>query len=651
MLLLGSKTTTIKGITIFADHADPNQFWYLPSPIKLAQREQDQQPLFTFIKYKPSVVSGGARGGGFLMFEVDLQLSSDTEREILSELSGSVPGQARLAAVPFDKGTVKCVALNLQGSAGTTTSPTVPGTINAVESILGASVPSLDARNSASFSLTLSQEGATILEKAFEQGTTPVGVIYNLKYTGILPALEVKITANLKRVYEYFSASLNAQYYFIKAGIEAGLEKLVQDGALKIEVTNFTDAKDREEKEKWAVDFFKDKLLNEWFEPTLKPTTSPTTEPPPGDNKPPLGDKAGDRAIAFKLKYIAQEEQKTVSLEYSRSEAVQRTYAPQGFIGLLITDLQDKEKHFVEVDLNDPFFQKIEVIVNAPIDFKQIGLKSAQVALDYGKPANPINYKHADFIFEAEQKTEQKFEVFMNSELDTTYAYTVQYHFDPGTAWEGRAFSYEIPPKRTEDRTLQINPFENFGFLNIQVFPNKIDWGIIDSVEVYLNYRSSDNWNKEKIITLIANSQPQFWKLRTDDLGTLSYTYNIIYHLKDGSTQKSTERNSQALAIPVNDLFEGVLEIEFLPLFSLNRVKTVFVDIKYEDLNYNYYREERLELTGGSTQPVSIQIAVMDRAKRAFQYRLTFIGIDNSMHRGSFITTDETLIGVSELTG
>ncbi|WP_147355816.1 hypothetical protein [Cohnella faecalis] len=39
MLLLGSRTITIEGITIFPDHADPDQFWYLPGPVQLARRD------------------------------------------------------------------------------------------------------------------------------------------------------------------------------------------------------------------------------------------------------------------------------------------------------------------------------------------------------------------------------------------------------------------------------------------------------------------------------------------------------------------------------------------------------------------------------------------------------------------------------------
>ncbi|WP_218034001.1 hypothetical protein, partial [Paenibacillus koleovorans] len=271
MLLLGSRTITVEGVTIFPDHADPSQFWYLPGPVQLARR--DGQGVFTFIKYKPAAVEAGAKGGGFLMFEVNLRLDSDLERRILSKLRSLTKERPKLAAVPFDEGTVQCVALNLQGAGGTaaTAAPAGPGSFNAVEKILGASVPSLHGDNTTAFSLTLSQEGATILEQAFEQGTEPVGVIYDLKFTGMRPALNVEIEANLERVYNQLSAGLEAQVYFVRAGIDAAFEKLVQDGAIHIKVTDFTGEEDEKEKERWALDFFKENLLRQWFEPTLTP--------------------------------------------------------------------------------------------------------------------------------------------------------------------------------------------------------------------------------------------------------------------------------------------------------------------------------------------------------------------------------------------
>jgi hypothetical protein len=272
MLVLGSTTFTVDGVTIFKDHADPNQFWYLPAPVALARRAVDGQANFTFIKYKPKAVEAG-KGGGFLMFTTELKLTpgSALESKIIGEITTKTGvTQPRLAAVPFDSGTVQCVALDVQGAGGTS-NPLPAGAFRAVEKILGASVPSLAGDNNALFSLALSQEGATIIDQAFAQGAQPVGVIYDLKYTALRPALKVKITADFKRVYNQFKASLEGQYYFVKASLEAQFEWLKQTGAIKIEVINFSDAADREDKEKWALEFFRDKLMTDWFTPTLVP--------------------------------------------------------------------------------------------------------------------------------------------------------------------------------------------------------------------------------------------------------------------------------------------------------------------------------------------------------------------------------------------
>jgi hypothetical protein len=269
MLQLGSAMRTIEGVTVFPDHEDPEQFWYLPAQVTIARRPSDDRPLFNLIKYVTEVQEDGSvGGGGFLMFTASLALDEDTERAIRSEVGGA---GTKLTAVPFDDGTVECVALNLQGGGGTTAEVSADGTFVAVERVLGTTVPSLMGDNHAVFSLTLSKEGAIILEQAFSRGATPVGVIYDLKYTALQPAVDVKITADFKRVYDHFSANLSANVYYVEIGIEAGIEKLVQDGAIVIEVNDQTTDGTGRDHVTWAKKFFTDHLLSTWFEPTLTP--------------------------------------------------------------------------------------------------------------------------------------------------------------------------------------------------------------------------------------------------------------------------------------------------------------------------------------------------------------------------------------------
>ena len=543
MLLLGSKTFTIDGMTIFSDHADPNQFWYLPAPVALETRPDGKDLQLSLLVYRPEVAAAGVKGGGFLMFTAALPLDRTEEERLRSQIATVFPDvtDPRLSLVPFDEGSVQCVSLNLQGPGGTVAPAApaaVPGAFNAVETIHGASTPSLMGNNDALFSLTLSEEGATLLQKSFEEALEPIGVIYQLKYTGVRPALDVEIVADLKRAYDAFSVGLTAEAYYVTVGIDATWEKLVQDGAIKVKVTNLApnDA-DNRTPENWALQLFKDNLINDWFKPSLSPTTTgaavdagkqadadakanfdadkaakdkaaadakaandkaaadakaaqdkadklatdaktaadkATTlktaadkaaadakaaadkfakSNDPNDKKAAdaaaaaaktaadasdkaakdakdakdaadkaaadakaaagkggsssgatdaLGkaiDKAADKLLpkgvnpansaagaapygaALRMRYVNEEEKKTVTITYTRQDAVQRTYAPQGYFGAFLSKA-DESKYVKLIDLDNPFFRKLDVTATPPRYFSAFGLRSVHVAID-----------------------------------------------------------------------------------------------------------------------------------------------------------------------------------------------------------------------------------------------------------------------------
>jgi hypothetical protein len=275
MLLLSTDSFTVDGVTVFPDHLDPNQFWYLPGPVSLAMQPGGTEPQFLLIEYAPDVAATGVSGVGFLQVTLCLKLDPDTQAKALAQISGIFPNadSPHLAPVGFDAGTVQIVALDLQGSGGATdTAP--PGAVTMVQNILGAVTPDLFGENDAVFAVRLTDAGATVLKAAFEDGMAPVGGIYNLTFTGVRPALDVKITADLKRVYDSFSVGLSAKVYWVGAGIDATFEKLKQDGAITIQVVNLASDAANADAEKQALDLFKQDILAQWFTPSLSPTTA-----------------------------------------------------------------------------------------------------------------------------------------------------------------------------------------------------------------------------------------------------------------------------------------------------------------------------------------------------------------------------------------
>jgi hypothetical protein len=769
MLLLGTKSITIDGIQVFPDHADPNQFWYLPGPVSLARDPQTREARLLLLEYRPAAVAAGAHGGGFLMFTVNLEPDPHLEERLLARVAALSPGEPKLSAVEFDDGTVQCVALNVQGGSGT---PAPAGTFQAVETIFGSSVPSLYGDNAAAFDLTLSEGGVTILHDALQHGTTPVGVIYNLKFTGMRPALDVKITTNYKRIFDQFSASLSGRYYFLQATIEAGFEKLRQDGVIKIEVTNFTGQPDYDQKAQWALDFFRDKLIADWFEPTLLPgqfagggadtlqgldtavrgnsirppapvAPQPPSRPPappasggppklpgmasaptagtgqsqaapgtppapparpgtppapparPGATPPtagsgsppkstapppvaaaglkynptspqnaqvPLGNvsNTAPAAVALKLKYIHQDEDKEVTLEYHMSEAVQRTYAPQGFIGLLASDLDmTSDRHFRPIDLDNPFFRQFTVAVQAPIDYTRLGLTSATVALDYGDPVgDPTHLKHTDFEFDPTTKTEQSWAVHMDDRLDTSYSCGVEYHFNPGSDWHAQRSDYRLATSVTEDRTPYLNPYNDFVFQEVSVFPNRIDADVVASTDVLLSYTGPSGWQQQTTLTVLPGSGRQYWRLRLEDPSPTQnpdarrerlspeYQYHFEHHLVNNTLIRTEPVTTTATSILVDDPFAGALDLTLVPVYDPSQIAEAFADIHYEDPPNRYVRDLRETFTGTALAPVSRHISLRDPTKNSFTVRLTFVGKNGSLMQLAPETRSDTLVPI-----
>ena len=145
-----------------------------------------------------------------------------------------------------------------------------------VEKLLGEVKPDLAGSNRALFSLKLTEEGARLVDALVtEEGPSPLGVRYELEYAGLRPALAVHIRADYKRIYDEFSIGfeLGVAYEGIGArvSVESATQKLIQSGAISIEVLNFTDSADLQSRVDEAVRWFQEKLLEDFFKTSLQP--------------------------------------------------------------------------------------------------------------------------------------------------------------------------------------------------------------------------------------------------------------------------------------------------------------------------------------------------------------------------------------------
>lgn len=171
-----------------------------------------------------------------------------------------------------------------------------------------------------------------------------------------------------------------------------------------------------------------------------------------------LWNRLGRPQAAFALRRISQEEERTVTYNLSQVTAQKRDYAPQNFVQFLAA-ARDMDKHVHIIDLNHPFFERLNINVNSrDVDFTAEGVSQLTVQLRYGVRADGSTPKDtAEVILRAANESKD-FSFFLDKTLNREYEYKLiaDYRNDFGIGL--RTPRVESPWIKTEVTTLTARP-------------------------------------------------------------------------------------------------------------------------------------------------------------------------------------------------
>lgn len=550
MLLLREKTATIKNITFFADDSDDNQFWYLPEDIHIAQKEG--KPVFSLIKYTGD---GVGQQGGYINFEVNTSINeSDLDsafNEYLLQLKVK-PSNPRKAQVPYDKGTVNFFVLDAQNANG---------------QLVSAESPSLFGNNTAIFSAKLSAEQAVILEAAFNQAQAPAAVAYNLTYTGITPALKVDVQAKFESIYKEFDLKFGANIPIpvetpasFWLGFDSVIKKLEENQSLIIKVTESLPSDEAAKEKEWALEFVKGEILKSFFSASIKPNEDDNTQSKSASESilesliaSATGEEETGKGSLFpsaslEIKLVRIEETKTLNFNYTSSKAISQSAVPQNFIGSDILHAKKAPPYFIEVNVNDPFFQKIEFTVLGPDGFDEYGIKAASFKVSYNN-----NVYTADPFTADDGKWNKN--IARSKNANELFDIQSEYIFKSAvtSGWEGSS-SYQ-PASKSASTLLNLDPGSVITFNEINIMlDRKFPWDKYNQVIVELNYQDDNQRKKSKKYTFSEDqTATQYFKYRCLTEKPWTVSYDIIYFVVGGESirLKGTE-NPPAIVIPAS---------------------------------------------------------------------------------------------------
>ena len=617
MLYLNPPYFLINGVSVFPDHENPLQFYYLPMmphlTIDTDPKTNAPEPRLTLIEYE-----GSAGTGGFIDFDVNLGLDPSA----LSEVSGiiqrklNLSGSPILSPVTFVDGTVRLIMLGAESaepsSSSTAGGPTTSSSSSApvavtttttapasgpqfVVKIENAAKPALYGDNQASFSVQLDQYGATILDQALRGEMAPIAVIYSLEFLALRPAFHVHLTVDWNRTQTYLDSQYSGGFLFFSSSIDKSVDKLIEDKVINIQVdTTVTESdlgtggmSDR------------DRAVAECYE-LVKSTFFESSLPPPNPNAPDdwskanqtfdnisdmalTGGMAGMASFSYKSVDLTRIDQKSLNFDMSERTAVLRTIYPQAHLSGLLDEVSanglDLTKYILKVDLDNPFFQRRAVQVLSYADFNGDSIASIDVNLSYNGETKSAHLTSSGVGTPLDWSS-----ALANGKVvrPVTYDYTVNFKNVDTTQRPGRLSTKQGALTLLGD-VLDIEPRDDlYGMTCVPIRAFGFPWDRYPSVEVECRYVDAANGiNLQPSAVMTSQNQEVDWSLFMCDLADRSFDYRLTYSLAAGGTVVSPWTTTNAAKIDIVDPFPTKITLTILAALDWTKFAEALVFVAY----------------------------------------------------------------------
>lgn len=665
MLFLKPPFQMIEGVAVFADHADPLQFYFMPAAPHLPT--ESNRPKIQLIRFR-----GQAGNGGFLTFEVNLALPSGIEETIKDELVSTLRlrSRPRLFPVPMEGGSVSLVMLGLAFDAE---GQPILGDDQRPRFVVRKAPtahPALYGDNQAIFSVELDRDGAELVEESLRQSDfMPIGVVYSLDFLALRPAFTVKVSADWNRVQTQLSKSFKVDILFSSTEIDKVVDKLIEDQVVNIEVDSFLP--EGEDAGSWvgrrdqAVEEFKDMVLQNFFKPSLDPVKP---EPPDGWDK--AGDfveklsllgATGGMAAAGKFSYVEKDytriDQKRIDLRMNERVTVKKSIYPQAMLKNLARMPVDAQGHvdlsgfLLDVTLDDDWFALRKLKAHSLVDYDNDRVESVTITASYdGRPQTIRLTKD-----QAEGEREWNSILRDNAMVrPVEFEYSVAFR---GVDTADRPGIIASPRRITIGDEFDVSPRgEGLYFIDdIQMGASTIPWERYPQIAVELRYRDPMNRLRLDDTFILTKDKPEAtWKRFRLNAALSEYDYRITYMAANNRDVLVDWNSTDQERLIVRDPQPLRRVLQVAPAVDWRLVSMLFVELRYVDDANHVDEQQTLSFldTAQDRGPKTFSISLVDGTQRLVSYAPTFILKDNrtivvppSMTVGSIIVLRTDMAG------
>lgn len=571
----------IDDVIAYGDDASPFIFYLIASTPRF-RIGPDGSPVFAFYKYRTAVDRpGGKKGGGFLICDVEFSVPGDTVKKCRDALQEQVNAKnprmnpkpvVEIREVSFTKGSASMQLFDSGSSKAAL-----------VERVQNPGAPSLYGDLITPFTVEFTAEGATLAEQAFQAKGPSLQVVYDMYAPVKLPPVRAHVWFHAQKFMSFYQkVDINDGWYSDHSYRETIQQQFITSecGNVDVDPGSSTDQKVINAVRDWGFQTMEDAIKRAVL----------------GD----LADVSSDaRKVPDGIKHLTRNisESKIVDINRWLTEGMvfEPNLGPRGSLPGIST-LTGKNGKPLEwkdfsrtVDLNDRFFQQINVNIRGNADFANLPIFSIDGRISYDEGTT-----HASLPFTLNSPNDVvKFSSFIeNDKKAYQYSYKVNYKgetrvFDSGT----------LLSKGDEPLTIDVG---DTGVLVAKVEAGDINFDEVTQALVTVHYEDSAN-----------NVEPVEWELMLDKehksqtlqkvifaTRNAAFKYKVKYDMKDGKVYLVDWKTNPASQIYVGSPFGGRKTLHLRALGDLQSdVGTIFLDVKYTDETNHYTQSNSVALS------------------------------------------------------
>lgn len=661
MLLLDARSRIINGLSVFPDHADPEQWYYMPTAPHLTTRRDSALgvdiPQFMLLGFR-----GDAGNGGFLNFDCNVGASQAQIDDLAREIANAenLRNAPRIAPIPLEGGTVRLMMLGKDSAApaptGTPAAPTGPQFVLKMDH---SANPSLYGDNQAAFSVQLDQDGFTVMQQVLDGEILPIAVVYSLEFLGLRPAYNIRLKVDWDRVQKHMDESFSASILVFSTEIGKAVDELIDKRAIVLESDTFVaegdDTKGIIDRRDAALAQVRSMITEAFFNVSLPPWT-PEKKPDweramdavgrfaTAQSAQAAGGPAAGLMPSFSYKRMdyTRMDKKALNVNFSERVAVKKHIHPQGHLQSLFKTLRDGRvpmDHFVkQVSLDNEWFKKRKLRVTARNDLAADDIASINVRAAYGdKPQNALLTPAA---------LETKFEWFSQIDAgkplrDVAMEYEVTFKNVDTTKRPARLKS---PPWTVDIDNVEIVPRDLYSLITVPVMAENFPWERYSSVEVQLRYADDAHEIAQHDTLRLTKEAPSAnWKMFVLDPDKTTFEVKKVFRAIDHRDVEHGWQACDETQVTVRNPFPTRRVVQVVPSVDWTQVQEAFVDFRYEDPANNVLVEESMSFTEG-TSSKAFAVDLRNPALKSVFYRISlqykdsrFVELPESMTNASRI--------------